>query len=192
MDISGNQRYWFRDSSSAEPGCTINKVASSTQGSGPVKQATIGTSESACWDITETTGSIIPAGTWETLLDISTSQGGTTYNVRFQIWNTSTDSVDASVGQCLNVGTYGDDVNCQVSSVGQKSIASNQVVRVRIEHAGGSGTVTIDYDDSDATGDSRATLPIPEFSEVILPVAVVLAILVVSRSSRERRSRRSP
>jgi predicted amidophosphoribosyltransferase len=192
MDISGNQRYWFHDGSSGEPGCTINKVASSTQGTSFL-QVTISSSQSVCWDISETSGTTIPAGTWETLLDIaSTDQAGTTYNVLFQIWNKDTDSVSESVGSCSNVGTYGDDVNCQASGVSQKSIASNQVVRVRIEHAGGSGTVTIDYDDSDGTGDSRATLPIPEFSDVILPVVVVLAILVVSRLSRERRSHRSP
>jgi len=82
-----------------------------------------------------------------------------TFDVSAQIWNETTDTVTEAVGSCLGVTTPGDDVPCLVAGVPQKVLGPSQVVRIRVAHASSSGTLTIDLDDADATGDSRAILP---------------------------------
>jgi len=84
--------------------------------------------------------------------------GGPEYDVQMQVWNKDTDSVRSTVISCLDQTTKGDDVSCS-AAVPTQTIAANEVVRVRIAHSSGAGTVSIEYDDADATGDSRVTIP---------------------------------
>jgi hypothetical protein len=185
FDISGNGPFWFRDTNHAtEIACTTNKVAKSVKGAGPVKQITLSTGQSACWYVDETTSQTIPAGSWETLLDITTSGGGVEYDVLLQIWNMDANTVAETVGSCVDITTTGDDVQCLVTGVLSKSLTSQQVVRIVIAHSFASGTVTIDYDDADSSGDSRTTLPIPEFSDIALPLVIVFVLIVVVRRRR--------
>jgi len=186
MDISGNGAFWFRDTNHAsETACTHNKVASSTKGSGVAKTITLSMTETACWYVDATTSQTIVAGDWETLLDLSNT-GGADYDVRIEIWNKNTDSVDETIQMCLDATSFGDDIQCLATSVAQKTLNSNQVVRLLLAHSFGSGTITIEYDDSDSTGDSRTTLPIPEFSEVA-PAALAVVVLLLAVRARRRR-----
>lgn len=187
MDVSGNGPFWFRDTThSTETACTHNKVAAPIKGPGPVKGISLTTGQSACWYVDATAGQTIPTGTWETLLDLSQS-GSPEYDVRIEIWNLDTDSVQETIQSCLDQTTFADDVRCFLDSVAQKVLSGTQVVRLVLAHSSASGTVTIDYDDSDASGDSRTTLPIPEFSDVAATAigAVVVAFAVRSRRRRQ-------
>ena len=112
------------------------------------------------------------------------------YDVDLQIWNLDTNTVAETIGSCVNLTTRGDDVQCLVPGIAAKTIASNQVVRIRIAHSSALGTVTISYDDFDATGDSRITVPIPEFGDVVLPVVAIVLMPIVWRWSHRRTSRR--
>jgi len=185
MDVSGNGPFWFRDTNHAtENACTYNKVASSTKGSGPAKMLNLSTTETACWYVDATTGQTIPTGVWETLMDISNT-GGADYDVLIQIWNLDTNNVAETIQMCNDQTSFGDDIRCFADPVAQKTLSSTQVVRIVFAHSAASGTVTIEYDDSDTTGDSRATLPIPEFGEVA--ITAMLAVFVVLASTYRRR-----
>jgi len=115
-----------------------------------------------------------------------------TYDVYLQIWNKDTDAVSATIGSCLDVSAEGDDVQCLASGVASQTIASNEVVRIRIVHSGSVGTVSIDYDDADSTGDSRTTLPIPELPVLIIPLTTTLLVVIVAMRSASRRRERHP
>ncbi len=185
MDVPGNQKYYFHNTDhSTETACTYNKVADTTHGPGPVVTITLAPGEDACWYIDETTGTTIPAGTWETLLDISSGGSGAAYDVEFDIWDLSTHGIDTVIGSCTNVQDFGDDRNCQVTGVAEQTIGSTQVVRVSVTNSGSGPTVSIQIDGADTTGDSRATLPIPEFQDLFVPVAIVGFIYLVGRRRR--------
>jgi len=187
LDVSGNGVFFLRDTNhGTEVACTYNKQAIWTKGAGPVKSITLNAGESACWYIDETRGKTIPTGTWETLLDLSSS-GSPAYNVSLQIWNLGPNTVAETVVQCLDQTAFGDDVRCFADSVPQKNLGGSQVVRVLVAYASGSGTVTIEYDDADTTGDSRLTLPIPEFGDVGLPIVVAVFLVVAMTARRCRR-----
>lgn len=106
------------------------------------------------------------------------------YDVRIEIWNKATDTVSSTIGTCLNIITRGDDVQCLVSGVGAQTLGATEVVRVYVAHSSSAGTVIISYDDADSSGDSRITVPIPEFVEIIIPIVSVLLILAVWRRKR--------
>ncbi|MBI4416741.1 MAG: hypothetical protein HY557_07145 [Euryarchaeota archaeon] len=110
----------------------------------------------------------------------------TEYDVYFEIWNLNTDTVAETIGSCLNVTTYGDDVRCLVSGVASKTISSTQAARVRIAHSSSSGKVTIEYDATASSGNSRVTLPIPEFSDAFVPVGMVVVAVMVGGRLRRR------
>ncbi len=114
------------------------------------------------------------------------------YDVFLAVWDKPSNSVKAAIGSCLNVVTTGADVQCLVSSVGAQVLDANDVVRIRVAHSAAAGTVTIDYDDADLTGDSRITIPtgIPEFEEVALPIIAAVLVPIVWRWSGRRRSKR--
>jgi MYXO-CTERM domain-containing protein len=186
MDVSGNGAFWFRDTNHAtETACTYNKVASSTKGSGPAKTITLNTGESACWYVDSTAGATIPTGIWETLLDLSNS-GGADYNVSLEIWNLDTNTVAETIQSCNDQTSFGNDIRCFLDPVAQKVLTGTQVVRLVFVHSAASGTVSIEYDDSDSTGDSRTTLPIPEFSDVA-PAALAVVVLLLAVRARRRR-----
>ncbi|MGI0148437.1 MAG: hypothetical protein ACREDF_02735, partial [Thermoplasmata archaeon] len=109
------------------------------------------------------------------------------YNMYLQIWDKSTDSVRATIGSCLGVTAAGDDQQCLLSSVASQTIASNEVVRIRVVHSGSAGTISVDYDNVDPTGNSRVTVPIPEFAEIAIPLAGVFFVAVVARRAASRR-----
>jgi len=117
------------------------------------------------------------------------------YDVRIEIWNKTTDSVRVTIGSCPGVTTGGDDVQCLASSVGEQTIASDEVVRIRVLHSGSSEIVSIDYDETGSpptTGDSRVTLPIPEFAGIAIPFGgILLVALTARRVAAGRRGRAS-
>ena len=100
------------------------------------------------------------------------------YDVRLEIWDKPTDAVKSTVGTCLNVVTRGDDVQCLISGVASIVLDSDDVVRIKITHSSAAGSVLVDYDDSDSTGNSRATIPLPELEQVLF-VAFPLGTLVL-------------
>ena len=184
FDISGNGKFFFHNTPyGSETFCTNNKVASSTQGSGPTQTLTLSPTETACWYVDEASGKTIPAGDWEILLDISPGGVGAAYNVLVTIWNKVSHTPDETIVTCVGVTTFGGDVPCTQTGVPQKTLTTDQVVQVDVL-ATGSDTVSITYDDSATSGDSRTTLPIPEFQEIALPVGVVLMIVLVLGNHR--------
>jgi len=141
---------------------------------------TLNPTETACWYVDETSGKTIPAGDWEILLDISSGGVGAGYNVLVTIWNKVSHTPDETIVTCVGVTTFGDDIPCSQTGVLQKALTPDQVVQVYVLATGtGTDTVSITYDGSDTSGDSRTTLPIPEFQEIALPVGAVLMIVLV-------------
>ena len=183
LDIPGNGAFWFRDVDRVgESSCTYNKEALSIHGSGP-KTIVLNPMQTACWYIVDTMGQTIPAGDWETLLDVSVISAE--YSVTFQIWNADSHTVAGSpIGSCNSQSISGGDIQCLIPSVPAQALTSNQIVRIVIAFSTGLGTVSITYDDAASTSDSRATLPIPEFGDIAIPV---LAVVVVSVLARRRR-----
>ncbi|TLZ49603.1 MAG: hypothetical protein E6K18_07760 [Methanobacteriota archaeon] len=186
LDISG--QWYLRDTPpSDQMGCTVNRKAERTQGSSN-KSVTLTGNESACWDVDDTSGQTVPAGDWQSVLDIySSSPSDTTYNVIFQIWDKTNHQVVTTIGSCTGVSNYGNDQTCTIYSVGSQTIASDQVVRLRVERAGGGGTVRIDYDSGTSAGDSRLFLAIPEFHDVAFPVTLgATAVLAIAWMRRRK------
>ena len=101
--------------------------------------------------------------------------------MNLEIWNKDSHTVAETIKSCPGVTTFGDDIQCVATGVAAKTLTSNQVVRVYIKNSGSGPTVSIAYDDSTSSGDSRATLPVPEFHEVAMPVATILLIVLVLR-----------
>jgi hypothetical protein len=114
------------------------------------------------------------------------------YDVYLDVWDKPSNSVKTSIGSCLNVVSTGDDRQCLISGVPQQVLDSNDVVRIRVAHSSPAGSVVIDYEDGDPTGDSRITIPtgIPEFEEVALPIVATILVPIVWRWSGRRRSKR--
>ncbi len=110
------------------------------------------------------------------------------YDVHFEIWNKTTNAVREVVGSCLDRRTYGNDTQCLVAGVPQKTIAADEVVRLRVAHSSLGGTFLLQFDDIAATGDSRITLPamIPEFETLLIPMAVLFIIVGVRRLRRKK------
>jgi len=160
---------------------------------------------------------VIPDGTWHTILRKETTsasnptyEGAATapatgtsgelklvvihvrdaveYDVSIQIWNKDTNTVAETIGSCLDTVAYGDEIQCLASGIAQKTLTSNQVVRIRVAHSSASGTVTIDYDDADTTGNSGITIPIPEFQDLGIPaLATVIGVPLTRRLVRRLR-----
>jgi hypothetical protein len=127
------------------------------------------------------------------LIAIHVNDSAADYDVHLEIWNLNTNDVAETIKSCTDVATRGEDVRCFITGVAQKTISSTQVVRIRLVHSSSSGKVVFDYDDSDTTGDSRATIPavgVPEFSDVALPLFAAVIIPVFWKRSRRRRSNR--
>ncbi|HKZ63231.1 MAG TPA: ATPase domain-containing protein [Thermoplasmata archaeon] len=128
------------------------------------------------------------------LIAIHVNDSAAEYDVHLEIWNLDTKVADP-IGSCLNVMTRGEDVQCPVPTVPQKTLTANQVVRIRVAHSSAGGKVSIDYDNSGtATGNSRATIPqvgIPEFQDVALPVLATILVPIVWRRAHRRRSKRA-
>src|SRR2546426_12720114 len=101
----------------------------------------------ACWYIDETSGATIPAGGWETLLDVWPGGTGAAYDVKMEVWNKDTDTVAEQIVACTAITTFGNDVECFATGVPRKTLTSNQVVRVYIVNSGSGPSVSIEYDD---------------------------------------------
>jgi hypothetical protein len=184
FDINGNSKFWFHNTNhGTETACTHNKVADATPGSALATLALAAT-ESVCWYVDPTAGLTIHAGDWETLLDISSGGAGAAYDVKLEIWNLDSNDVAQTIASCTGVTTFGNDIQCLATSVPEKILTGTQVVRMYIQNTGSGATVTVSYDDSTSSGDSRATLPLPEFHEILLPIAVVGVIYFVARRRR--------
>ncbi len=85
--------------------------------------------------------------------------------------------------------TFGNDVTFTTGSISGQTIGSSERIRFKVELLSG-GTVTPRYNGpnpSPGTDDSRATVPIPEFREIAIPVAVSLAGMGGARAVRRRR-----
>lgn len=116
--------------------------------------------------------------------DFSWGMRAVEYDVRLEIWNTLTDTVSTTIGTCLNIITRGDDIQCLISGVAQQTLGVNEEVRIKIAHSSAAGTVIISYDDADTTGDSRATIPIPEFEFIFISIIFFAIILYVRRKKK--------
>ena len=76
-DISGNQKWFFRDTSTTGTGCTSNFAASATAGSSATSTTLSGT-QSVCWFTPLGQPATTIAGAWEVILDIDKATDGTT------------------------------------------------------------------------------------------------------------------
>ncbi|MGI0149716.1 MAG: hypothetical protein ACREDF_09330, partial [Thermoplasmata archaeon] len=109
------------------------------------------------------------------------------YDVHFEIWNVTTNTVRETIGSCLDRRMYGDDVQCLVSGIPAKAIAPDEVVRIRVTHSSLGGTFLIQFDDAAPTANSRMTLPIPEFASVLAPIAIPFLLFAVRRLRGKRK-----
>jgi hypothetical protein len=111
------------------------------------------------------------------------------YDVHFEIWNMTSNTVRETIGSCLDRSTYGDDVQCLIPGVMAKTIAADEVVRIRMAHSSPGGTFLIQFDDLVPAPNSRATLPIPEFPIVLAPILALFIPLVIRRMHRRKRGK---
>ena len=124
------------------------------------------------------------------LIAIHVNDSAANYDVHLEIWNLNTNDVAETIKSCTGVATRGEDVRCFITGVASKTISGTQVVRIRLVHSSSSGKVTFDYDFSDPTGNSRATIPatgIPEFQDIALPVLATVIVPFVWRRFRRKR-----
>ena len=90
-----------------------------------------------------------------------------------------------------NFNAYGSDVTIQTGTIPAQTLVGLEHIQWKITLLTG-GTVTIRYNGPNpGTDDSRATIPIPEFQEVAIPVAGVLLLIAAFRWRARRRSTRS-
>ena len=114
---------------------------------------------------------------------------------------TFTPVYSVEINKCTNVGcttttnlyaatnfnTYGSDVTIQTGTIAAVSTGSTEHVEWKIALVAG-GTVTIRYNGANpGTDDSRATVPIPEFEQIAIPLAGSLAVVAVVRRHARRR-----
>jgi hypothetical protein len=109
------------------------------------------------------------------------------YDVHFEIWNLTSNTVRETIGSCLDRRTYGDDVQCLVSGIPVKVIALDEVVRIRVAHSSLGGTFQILIEEVAPAANSRMTLPIPEFATVLAPMVIPFLLYAVRRLRRRKR-----
>lgn len=107
------------------------------------------------------------------------------YDVRLEIWDMPTNTVKSTIGTCLNIITRGQDIQCLISGVAQQTLDSDDIVRIKIAHSSAAGNIIIYYDDADTTGDSRFTIKLPEFQEIIiLSITIFIIIHLIRRKKK--------
>jgi hypothetical protein len=109
------------------------------------------------------------------------------YDVHFEIWNMTLNTVRETIGSCLDQRVYGNDVQCLVSGIPAKAIATDEVVRIRVAHSSLGGSFLILIEDIAPAANSRVTLPIPEFATLLAPIAVPILLFAVRRMTRRRK-----
>ncbi|MEK6987849.1 MAG: hypothetical protein AABX97_07130, partial [Candidatus Thermoplasmatota archaeon] len=88
-----------------------------------------------------------------------------------------------------NKNTFGDDV-LQTASVAAQTLSSGERIRFRVALVFG-GTLTVSSNGANpGTSDSRATISIPEFHDVALPIASTLLTMAMVRRIRGGRTHR--
>ena len=87
-----------------------------------------------------------------------------------------------------NGNTYGQEVTFTTGNLGMQTFGANERIRFRVTLET-SGSVTVRYNGaSGGTDDSRGTVPIPEFQDLVLPaMGIVFVVLVCGAASRRRR-----
>ncbi|HEV8595964.1 MAG TPA: ATPase domain-containing protein [Thermoplasmata archaeon] len=81
--------------------------------------------------------------------------------------------------------SFGSDVTLTTGSIGAQSLGASERFRFRIQLTT-SGSVTVRYNGANpGTDDSRATVPIPEFEEIALPLGVTVAIAWFARRRKD-------
>lgn len=112
------------------------------------------------------------------------------FDMHFEIWNMTTDTVVQVVGSCLDLLAHGDDVECLISEVPTMALGPDEVVRIRVAHSstGGAFSILVAGGGSGTTGDSRLTIAIPELSDMIFVVIVPVVIAVLRIRARRRKA----
>jgi len=86
-----------------------------------------------------------------------------------------------------NSNTFGNDVTFTTGTIGAQTLGGSDRLRFKVTVVAG-GTVTINYNAAyPGTSDSRATVPIPEFHEVAIPIALTFLLIPVTRRFRSKR-----
>src|SRR5712691_3021612 len=90
-----------------------------------------------------------------------------------------------------NSAAFGSDVTINTGTIAAQSLAGGQRIRfklVLVTGAADGGSITIRYSGvSGGSDDSRATIPIPEFNEIITPATSIAIIVVLAVHRRRRR-----
>ncbi len=190
--LAGNQQWFFTNGSPVGGGnlldCSPNAnnfAASLTAGSGATSTA-LASSQSICWYTPTGTPAATSAGAWQFNLDISSS--GTNPKYRVQIFHCGTGGCGASAQTILydaNYTTFGTNVTITTPAIAAQVLAGNDRIEFKISWNGGSGsTVTISYNGPSpipGTSDSWASIPIPEFSDLAVPIAFATLVPIVAR-----------
>lgn len=115
------------------------------------------------------------------------------YSVQIEICNTATCGSSTSLYGPTNANSFGNDV-LQTTSIAAQSLTASQYLRFRVAAVFG-GTVTVDYNGPNpGTSDSRVTIPIPEFGEIVLPLGgtIVIAAIIPRWIRRRKRPNDQP
>ena len=88
-----------------------------------------------------------------------------------------------------NSNTYGSDVTFTTGSIAAQTLSSSERIRFKITVEAG-GSVRINYNGANpGASDSRATVPIPEFEALTIPLmAMIIVVPLVRRTARRRRA----
>jgi hypothetical protein len=185
-DVSGNVVYYFRFTSTSETDCnTLNKAMSTTAGSGGTTVTLTNTNDAACWYYQ--VGQNIPAGDWDAVIDAGEGGGGqgAKMDIYLEVWDFTSNSVQTSIGSCTGINVPVSDYQCLITGVSAQTLGSEDGIRIKVTKSAGARTVIVQYDGPSAGSyDSRASIPIPEFEDVVLPVLVTVAVPIAVRWSR--------
>ena len=112
------------------------------------------------------------------------------YSVQINECNNAACTSTTNLYPATNFNSYGSDVTIQTGTIAALTLTGQEHIQWKITLVNG-GTVTIRYNGANpGTDDSRATVPVPEFHEVVVPLTGTLLIAAMARRWQSCRQRR--
>lgn len=181
-DVLGNDLYFYRDQATTETDCTFNNALSMIAGSTPRIITLDNIGDDACWYFQ--IGQNIPAGDWDTVVDLGETGGGqpSAVSIYLDIWDFGTHSLQDLVGVCVGI-TPQLEYQCLITGVPAKTLGLEDGIRMRINKDQGARDPQVWYNGAPPSDyDSRCSIPIPEFEDLVIPIMIaVIPVIMWSR-----------
>jgi hypothetical protein len=103
--------------------------------------------------------------------------------------NTACSTMNVLYGP-VNGNTFGNDVTFTTGSIAAQTLGPTERIRFSVALVAG-GSVSVAYNGAyPGTSDSRATVPIPEFAEIAIPLVTTILVILFARRRIIRRPRK--